>query len=248
MDISELPSGNYLFNVEIKDRNKNILSQKALFFQRSNPSADPVRDTTAIEVVEQFAYALPDDEVEYSIRAISALVPDDNEMLNAILKNEKFDAQRIYLQSFWAKQHPQDPKKQYQNFMGVARAVDREFESGFGHGFETARGQIYIKYGRPDDIVRVEDDATAPPYEIWSYNTINRTKQANVRFLFYNPSLSPGNFQLLHSNARGELNNPQWQLELYREAPNDVEGGNYIDGTQVIDGYGRRAAELFNDF
>lgn len=248
MDISELPSGNYLFNVEIRDRTKNILSQKALFFQRSNPNADPLPDTTVTQVVDQFAYALEEDMVEYSIRAISALVPADNEMLNTVISEENYDAQRIYLQSFWAKQHPEDPRKQYQDFMNVARAVDREFESGFGHGFETARGQIYIKYGQPDDIVRVEDEATAPPYEIWSYNTINRTKQANVRFLFYNPSLSPGNFQLLHSNARGEMNNPQWQLELYREAPNDVEGGNYIDGTQVIDGYGRRAAELFNDF
>ena len=248
MDISELPSGNYLFNIEIKNRDKELLAQKGLFFQRSNPAFDPAPDTIITDLSSQFAIALSDEELEYSVRAISALVPDDNEMLNTIIAEGKYDGQRMYLQSFWAKQNPEDPKKQYQDFMKVARAIDQQFQSGFGHGFETARGQIYIKYGQPDDIVRVEDEATAPPYEIWSYNSFPKTRQANVRFVFYNPSLSPGNFQLLHSNARGELNNAQWLLELYREAPNDVSGGNYIDGTQINDGYGRRAAELFNDF
>jgi len=247
MDISDLPSGNYLFNVEVRNREKEILAQKAVFFQRSNPAVDPAPDTTAAQT-EQFVYALSDDEIEYGIRAISALVPSDNEMLNTILKEKNVSAQRIYLLSFWAKQSPDNPSAQYEKFMNAARAIDREFQSGFGHGFETARGQIYIKYGQPDDIIRVEDEATAPPYELWVYNSFPKTRQANVRFIFYNPSLSPGNFQLLHSNARGELNNPQWQVELYREAPNDVEGGNFIDGTQVIDGYGRRAARLFNDF
>lgn len=247
MDISELPSGNYLFNVEVRNRAKEILAQKAVFFQRSNPSFDPAPDTTAVQI-DQFVYALSDEELEYGIRAISALVPSDNEMLNTIIKENNFNAQRIYLLSFWAKQSPDAPGEQYEKFMNAAKAIDREFQSGFGHGFETARGQIYIKYGQPDDITRVEDEATAPPYEIWVYNSFPKTQQADVRFLFYNPSLSPGNFQLLHSNARGELFNPQWQVELYREAPNDIEGGNFIDGTQIRDGYGRRAAELFNDF
>ena len=248
MNIEDLPSGNYLFNVEVRNREKEILAQKGIFFQRSNPAVDPAPDVVTTQVENQFVYGLSDEEVEYGIRAISALVPSDNEMLNTIIQDKKSDAQRIYLLSFWTKQSPDDAEAQYRKFMEVAKAVDNKFQSGFGHGFETARGQVYIKYGQPSDLIRVEDEATAPPYEIWVYNRFPKTKQTNVRFLFYNPSLSPGNFQLLHSNARGEMNNPQWQLELYREAPNEVSGGNYIDGTQVNDGYGRRAAELMNDF
>ena len=245
LNIKDLPSGNYLFNVEVFNREKELLSQKAAFFQRSNPTADPQIDSTAVE--NAFVNDLSVDDLEYAVRAISLHVPHDAEMLNSIIKEKKVDAQRIYLLSFWTKQNAADPETSFQQYMEVARAVDNMFESGFGHGFETDRGLIYMKYGRPADITRIEDEVDAPPYEVWSYNEFPKTNQHNVRFLFYNPSLSPGNFQLLHSTARGELNNPNWQLDLYSDTPNSLNG-NPIDGGTVNDGFGRRAVEYFNDF
>jgi hypothetical protein len=35
-----------------------------------------------------------------------------------------------------------------------------------------------------------------------------------VRFVFYNPDLVTNDFQLLHSNAIGEVSNYQWRLQL----------------------------------
>ncbi len=245
LSIRDLPSGNYLFNVEVFNRDKELLSQKAIFFQRSNPTADPQIDSTSVE--NAFVNRLSANDLEYAVRAISLHVPQDAEMLNSIIRDKKVEAQKIYLLSFWNKQNAANPEISYNKYMEVARAVDNMFESGFGHGFETDRGLIYMKYGRPSDITRVEDEVDAPPYEVWSYNEFPKTNQHNVRFLFYNPSLSPGNFQLLHSTARGELNNPNWQLDLYSETPGSLNG-NHIEGGTVNDGFGRRAVEYFNDF
>ena len=247
MDISEVPSGNYLFNVEVRNRNKELLSQKAVFFQRSNPSFDPAPNPDE-ELADKFVSVLTDDELEFGIRAVAPLVPNDAEMLNSIIAEKRTDAMKIYLLSFWSKQNPTEPEVSYRKYTEVAKAVDRQFNSGFGYGFETDRGLVYMKYGRPSDIISVEDEMSAPPYEIWSYNEFPKTNQNNVRFLFYNPSLSPGNYQLLHSTARTELNNPQWQLELYRDSNEAPTDGNFIDGTQMNDGFGRRAVEYFNDF
>ena len=61
--------------------------------------------------------------------------------------------------------------------MEVAKAVDRLYKSGFGYGFETDRGNIFMKYGKPNDIVTVENDPSAPPYEMWVYNDFPKTKQ-----------------------------------------------------------------------
>ena len=45
---------------------------------------------------------------------------------------------------------PNYPKLQYDAYLNLARAVDKKFNSGFGYGFETDRGRIFMKYGAPD--------------------------------------------------------------------------------------------------
>jgi hypothetical protein len=105
-----------------------------------------------------------------------------------------------------------------------------------------------MKYGAPSDYVTVETDPNAPPYEIWFYNQFPQTKQNNVKFVFYNPSLVSNGFIMLHSNARGEINNPRWEVELYRDSGQDPTNGSFIDGTQMGDGVGRAARRIYDSF
>jgi GWxTD domain-containing protein len=247
LNIEKIPSGNYLLKVELVEESGNILDKKAIVFQRSNPDYDESVEDTG-ESTDDFFAALSPEDMEYSLRAIAPLLEDQADFINSLIAAGVKKSQQMYLSSYWKKRAPKETRDAYEKYMQVARAVDQQFQSGFGHGFETDRGYVYLKYGRPDDIISVDDEPSAPPYEIWSYNYFPQTNQGNVRFLFYNPSLSPGNFTLLHSNARGERSNPQWQLELYRDAPNEIDGGNYIDGTEMQDNFGRRAARYFNDF
>ncbi len=153
-----------------------------------------------------------------------------------------------FLFAFWANRQPNHPEAAYKQYMEVARAVDNLYSSGFGHGFETDRGYTFMKYGKPSDIVSVEDEPSAPPYEIWIYYDFPQTTQSNVKFLFYNPTLVGDDYRLLHSTARGEIQNPQWELELYRDAPNDISGSNFVDATGVEDNLYRVASRYFNDF
>ena len=119
------------------------------------------------------------------------------------------------------------------------------FYSGFGYGFETARGSIYLRYGKPDEQIAEDKDNGAFPYEIWKYNKILKTGQTNVKFLFYNPDLAGSDFRLLHSTAHGEIHNKNWELELYKNALQEVRGNNPIDANSIPDGYNRRAREYF---
>ncbi len=249
-DISELESGNYKLIVEIRDRENSLLKKKTTFFQRSNPYLQ--QDKTALvntALQNEFVQKLTPKQLEYSLRALTPKLPQqDVELVNYMLKDDSLNAQRLYLFNYWSQVSASNPEFAYSKYMEVAQAVEKLFKSGFRYGFETDRGFIFLKYGKPDDIITVEDEPSAPPYEIWSYNAFPATGQNNVRFLFYNPSLAAGDFILLHSNAIGELNNRQWQLELYRDAPNELDGTNYIDGTQMQDNFNRRAARYFEDF
>ena len=133
--------------------------------------------------------------------------------------------------------------------MEVARAVDNQFNSGLGHGFESDRGFIFLKYGRPTNLISVSDEPDAAPYEIWFYDQFPFTNQSDVKFLFYNPSYADGQYQLLHSNARGEINDPGWQIKLYQNIdPRDIIGNDHLNASEVRDGNNRNAARYFNDF
>ena len=124
----------------------------------------------------------------------------------------------------------------------------KKFNSGFRHGFETDRGYYYLKYGQPDDIELRDTEPSAPPYEVWVYYEFPTTNQNNVKFVFYNPSLAPGDFELLHSTAIGERNNPTWQRDLYREVPNEINSSDFFGDDGMLDNFNRNADRVFRDY
>ena len=129
------------------------------------------------------------------------LPQSDVELVDFMLKNDSISGQRLYLYSFWVQKNPNNPELPYKKYIEVANAVDKKFKSGFRYGFETDRGFIYMKYGQPDDIETREVEPSSPPYEIWVYYDFPQTMQSNVKFIFYNPHLAPGDYRLLHSTA-----------------------------------------------
>ena len=249
LDISQLESGNYRLAVEVRNRHKDLLSRKEVSFQRSNPYLRIEEETLSAAVLEEeFVGKLSEEDLIYSLKALAAVVPaDETEWLNQLIKEGSLEAKRLYLFSHWSKKNPNRPDIPYQEFMEIANALDQMYHSGFGYGFQTDRGYVYLKYGRPDDMLKEDHDPAAPPYEIWVYNSFPATNQTNVRFIFYNPSLAPNDFQLLHSTARGELSNPQWEVLLYRNSPNQIQGDDPFGATEMQDNFGRQARRRFDD-
>ncbi len=253
IDISQLKSGSYTLTVELRTEYNQLVAQQKVAFQRSNPLLDI--DLSKAEINEEelnkyFVADLSEENLRYSLRAISALTwADDAEALKNLLAGSDLYGMRLYLLRHFAQKNPNNPEAAYLEYMRVAGAVDRQFHSGFRYGFETDRGRTFLRFGRPDDIIRVDDDPAAPPYEIWVYFNFPKTHQRNVKFLFYNPSLAGEDFILLHSNARGEINNPRWEVVLYsRNAINQIEGSNYHDATHMQRNFNRNARRFFEDF
>lgn len=249
IEILEIPSGNYNLVTEVKNKKGDLLSRKSVSFQRSNPFFNKRRESiaeSANNLENEFTAKMTREELRYSLKAIAMQVDDvDGDVLNQILAEEKMEAMQLYLFSFWANENPVNPKAAYDGYMAVAKAIDEKFGGGFGYGFETDRGYVYMKYGVPNNVITEESEQDAPPYEIWFYDQFPQTGQNNVKFLFYNPALTTNGFTLLHSTARGEINNPQWEVELYRDSPSARAGGNFIDQTRTAAGTNRNARRLF---
>lgn len=249
MDISGLPSGRFVFACEVWKLDKSVLSRKLVPFYRTNPVRD-LQMAVETEMASQavFIDTLSMESLEYSIRAlVPRLRGTDIETANFLLEDRKPKYMRYFLYNYWQRVAPGDPAGTFLQYMQVAKAVDNLYYSGFRRGFETDRGYIFLKYGKPDDIVTVEDEVDAPPYEIWTYYRLSNTTQSNVKFLFYNPGLTRNGFELLHSTARGERQNPRWESVLYGSISGQLPSNSFIDGSNVPDGINRNARRLFND-
>jgi GWxTD domain-containing protein len=252
MDISRLPSGNYALVTEVRDQEQQLLATSRAFFQRSNPGVTDgtyPQDGEDITARHLFFDSLSLQELNYALRAITARVLEsETDLLNAIIRNPNPEGKRNFLLNFYTRSHPADPGRGYNEYMEIAREVDRLYKSGFGYGFETDRGYILLKYGKPNELIDIEDEPHAPPYQIWVYDEFPFTGQRGVKFLFYNPNLAPGDYQLLHSTARNERQNPRWEIDLYsRLGAGEIRGSNIQDATGVQDNNFRMARRYFED-
>ncbi len=244
-DITKLASGRYKLTVEVKNREGDVLSSRITQFDRSNPYWD-TQVLLEKPIAEVFVAKLDSAELRYSLKAIAPHVDQGSiRVLNNIIKDGNVETQRRYLYSFWV-QMDGNPEGAYTRYMEVAKAVDKTYYSGFGYGFESDRGRIFMKYGKPGDVITVENETAAPPYEIWFYDRVpSNPPQSDVKFIFYNPSYAVGKFEMLHSTCRGELENPQWEVELYR---GDTQATGGLDGDAVSvprGGINKRAREFW---
>jgi len=237
---STYTSGKYDLAIAVLDFDKNVVAADHATFLVSRRLSDEAE----AEAVS-FADELTDPELVYALKSLTAKVnSQDVDRLDILVNDGTRAAQISFLTQFWELYSPVNPKNGYLEYMKVVKAIDYMYYDGLGHGFETDRGYYYLKYGRPDQQISVEDEADAPPYEIWIYSYFPATRQNNVKFVFYNPASTT--YELLHTNARGELNDPQWLVKLYSNSQEQVIG-NTIDARRVQDNWTRRAEDIYND-
>ncbi len=251
MDISKLESGNFLLTVEARNVANELLATRSLRFQRSNPFLPfNESDITDEMLTKQFTQNLDEKQLKYALAALSPIVVgDDAQILNNVNRDKDLKNKRYFIFRHFVQQDPNNPEGAYLRYMALAKSVHEKFKSGFRYGFETDRGRAYLRFGPPDDLMHVEDEPGASPYEIWIYYNFPKTSQTNVKFLFYNPSLAGEDYITLHSTARGEIQDPKWERKLYnRNLTEYVDGDNYQDATGVQRNLGRRAREYFTDF
>ncbi|GEM_PF-4972782 len=122
----------------------------------------------------------------------------------------------------------------FQQALQTITYVNTTFSSGHQRGMLTDRGRVYVQYGPPSDVWGHDFDPGTPPYQIWKYNVTPRRR--NAIFVFYNPTGIANEFQLIHSNAYGEVSNPRWRQMLYQKFGwpadiNDPGGRDYFGGS-----------------
>ncbi|UCD16762.1 MAG: GWxTD domain-containing protein [Candidatus Zixiibacteriota bacterium] len=76
-------------------------------------------------------------------------------------------------------------------------------------GWRTDRGRILMQYGQWDTREEVPAPNYGRQYEVWFYNNL----QGGAHFVFLDVG-GYGDFKLVHSNASGEVYDPEWEFKL----------------------------------
>jgi hypothetical protein len=120
--------------------------------------------------------------------------------------------------------------------------VEERFATQIHKGYETDRGRVYLKYGPPNIITESYNEPSSYPYEIWQYYKLGNN-QTNKRFVFYSNNELTNNFELLHSDAIGEISNYRWQVILNSRWYDPYN----LDITRPPDIWGSRAEDYYRD-
>ena len=124
------------------------------------------------------------------------------------------NAKREFLSKFWQSRDedaftPQN--ETMEKYFERVRFADTHYNNiSQKYGWKTDMGRVYILYGEPYEIERHPNDSNIKPYEIWTYDDI----EGGVIFVF-GDKFDTGNFRLLNSTKRGELEDPDWKKWLY---------------------------------
>ncbi len=232
-DISELESGNYYLIIEARDKQNELIGLNSIFFQRSNPDIKKDMNAYLNQAIENvFVEQFKDkDTLVYWVHSIWPLASNpEKDFIAHQAKNTDLETLQRFFYHFWLERSYSDPYSAWNQYKKQVMEVEKMFATTGMPGFATDMGRVYLKYGAPNTITDRPFDASNSmnlnstqgyieegghvPYQIWHYYQLG--KQRDKKFVFYNPHLAGTAFELIHSDAQGEIHNTQWQALLKR--------------------------------
>lgn len=254
-NIESLPTGNYNLVIELRDKDNKLQAEQQCFIQRKNKAVQlSMDDIRKIDVNNTFAgkYTNIDTMIGYlrCLRPISS--SSEIEFSENQLKDRNLPLIQQYFYNFWKSRYPLNPEQAWHDYYKDVQKVNEDFGTYGLKGYDTDRGRVYLQYGPPDQRTQAENEPSAYPYEIWAYNSLidrrqaitnPNNRQSNKKFVFYNPDLVSNKYLLLHSTAKGEIYNSNWELLLHkRDTPT-----NNFDTETAPDHFGSNASDTFRD-
>ncbi len=241
MDINLLGTGNYNLVIELLDENNKSLVQKKVFFQRLNKNVDIAQiqlNSEKQSVANYFGSCNNTDTLRMFVECLWPIANgiDKDRIINQSLKKDN-ELMKKFVIDFWQRRAADtaNPLNLWANYYKQVQQVMVLFKCGKQKGYYTDRGRVYLQYGPPSQRSQQPNEANTFPYEIWQYyrttDASNGQFFSNKKFVFVNKMIGDDCYNIVHSDMRGENNNPQWQFEVTRR--NNNGKGNPDNTTPV---------------
>lgn len=212
MNVANLASGVYTLIVSQADAAGVVLTSQSKRFYIFNPDValDTVKaQSAAASIALEFA-SLSEDELDMQFSIASYVATNDERSMWKSLSGA--EAKKKFLTRFWGDRDSDQATPFNEFFIEYMKRVqycNQQFRTSYRAGWKTDRGRVYIMYGPPDYVQRNSMESDTKSFETWTYDNL----QSGAEFVF----IDKGGFnelQLVHSNVRNEISNPDWQQQI----------------------------------
>lgn len=235
IDITNLPSGNYNLEIEVRNRNNELLLIKKHFFQRSNTRiVDAPTDFSSVNL--QNSWVTKYNTVYELAAYIRSLYPIagrvERNYIDSDFRASDLKTMQQFFLNFWESRNNISPEDEWNLYNQQVKLVDKLFGNQVKKGYQTDRGRVYLQYGTPNQIIKRENLSSFLPYEIWHYYRIN--DKNNRRFVFCLTSIGTQDYELIQSDMDGEISSSDWMDMMKGRNAETESGSTYNDEYQQL--------------
>ncbi len=221
-NIEKLKTGNYNLVVEALNREGESIIKKSAFFYRKNTTQKlDFQDLENTDITGTFADLIGGIDSLYLFTRFLFPISTDAERnyQKSLLAERDLKKMKQYFYVFWSQRNDYDPQTEWENYRQRVREVNSLYDSGLRPGYMTDRGRVSLVHGKPSLVEQRKFEPGLPPYEIWRYDQLTSryldvVNQSNKIFVFAEFNISSNEYELIHSNAIGELNDRRWKVTL----------------------------------
>jgi GWxTD domain-containing protein len=217
-----LPAGQYILKAVLA-LNGQTIERQAPFAVNAESQAlvRSVSETNANKGLDDVYFnSLSEDSLDADAEVLE-LVPGATSRERGAYKKDELSlaAKRRFLIEFWAKRDEikstpiNETRMEFYANVGFANS---HYGARFVPGWKTARGQIFAKYGAPDDSLNSSMGGRGIRYQVWK---INRGK---LRWFIFGDRANNGSYFLLKSNEVSEPGQPGWVEMVTPNAATDI--------------------------
>jgi GWxTD domain-containing protein len=230
LDLAGLPAGRYRMTIQLatagwKDERSDdfVMTDLQEALQREQDVAALGKDSD-----EGYFGAMTSAQLDDAEAPLVYLTSSDS--LSVWKTGLSLQAKQQFLTRFWAQRDPTPgtPKNELRDrFYALIAAANRQYrENGSiaGPGWKSDRGRVFVKYGRPTDLLdRPTPSGKSPPYQVWRYSSGKDTY-----YVFVDRS-GLGSYKLIATNNIRETQTPGFREILGADALQDVSRWLGID-------------------
>ncbi len=200
-----LKSGIYKLLITLTDE----ASQKSVSRKKTFYVLRPKLAEQAKTVAEDEYTSLNEAQLDDLFKVVKIIMGKREQQL---FKQSDLGGKQRILTAFWSRNDP-DPETEIneykEEFYSLVQFANREFGSERDEGWKTDQGRVLIQYGRPNNIERNPYSLEQKPWEVWEYYEV----EGGAQFFFVDRT-GFGSFQLVHSTARSEVQDYNWERYL----------------------------------
>lgn len=211
INLQKYPTGTYTLSLTLSDKSagKVAVSSKKFFMVNPDVVVKNKIKSSSDYLSSEFGVYLDSECDDLFEKSKIIAVADE---IKKYKKLDSLNSKRKFLYRFW-KRRDTTPETENNElklaYFERVKIANSRYRTMNTNGFKTDRGRVFLRYGEPDEIERHPNETNTKPYEVWLYNHI----EGGVSFIFGDVT-GFNYYELLHSNKRGELQDPNWQRRI----------------------------------